>query len=141
MPDEAFSAFDRYSNSPHLDLCGVHLHIGSQNPESEPYAKAFTMLFESLLRVYRETGIRLKHINLGGGFPVNYLRDRSLESAFPSEQRAMFQADFEPSDAIREAWDAVRIIAYIFFRFITLSPSLNSIFYSIVPPPITYSPS
>jgi diaminopimelate decarboxylase len=69
------------------------------------------MLFESLLRVYRETGIRLKHINLGGGFPVNYLRDRSLESAFPSEQRAMFQADFEPSDAIREAWDAVRIIA------------------------------
>ncbi|MBK7510890.1 MAG: diaminopimelate decarboxylase [Chloracidobacterium sp.] len=111
MPDEAFSAFDRYSNSPHLDLCGVHLHIGSQNPESEPYAKAFTMLFESLLRVYRETGIRLKHINLGGGFPVNYLRDRSLESAFPSEQRAMFQADFEPSDAIREAWDAVRIIA------------------------------
>lgn len=111
MPEEAFSAIGRYSDSANLEISGVHLHIGSQNPESEPYAKAFTMLFESLLRVHRETGIRLKHINLGGGFPVNYLRDRSQESEFPGEQRAMFQADFEPADAIREAWDAVRLTA------------------------------
>lgn len=111
MPEEAFTAIRQYANSPHLDIAGVHLHIGSQNPESEPYSKAFTMLFESLLRVHRETGIRLKHINLGGGFPVNYLRDRSQESEFPDEQREMFQADFEPADAIREAWDAVRTIA------------------------------
>ncbi len=111
MPEEAFSAIGRYANSVHLDISGVHLHIGSQNPESEPYSRAFTMLFESLLRVHRENGIRLKHINLGGGFPVNYLRDRSQESEFPGEQRAMFQADFEPADAIREAWDAVRQFA------------------------------
>ncbi|MBK9164336.1 MAG: hypothetical protein IPM21_10575 [Acidobacteria bacterium] len=32
-------------------------------------------MFGALLRIYRETGIRLQHINLGGGFPVNYLRD------------------------------------------------------------------
>jgi len=108
MPDEAFAAFGKYASSQHLDMCGVHLHIGSQNPESSPYAQAFAMLFNSLLRVHRETGLRLKHINLGGGFPVNYLRDRSLEDAFPEEQRTMFKADFEPEDAIRNAWETVK---------------------------------
>ena len=108
MPEEAFSAFRAYKDSPHLDLCGIHLHIGSQNPDAAPYAEAFAMLFESLLRIYNETGIKLKHINLGGGFPVNYLRDSSMEAQFPEEQREMFSADFEPADAIRNAWQTVR---------------------------------
>ena len=111
MPDEAFGAFHQYKDSPHLDLCGVHLHIGSQNPEATPYSQAFAMLFESMLRIYRETGIKLKHINLGGGFPINYLRDSSMVEAIPAEQRAMFQADFEPIDAIGNAWDTVRAAA------------------------------
>ncbi len=75
MPDEAFAAFRNYRNSKHLNLCGIHLHIGSQNPDPAVYSEALKMLFESLVRINRETGISLKHINLGGGFPVNYLRD------------------------------------------------------------------
>src|SRR5687768_4697553 len=74
MPEEAFEAFRAHKDSPHLDLCGIHLHIGSQTPEAHAYADAFQMLFESMLRVHDETGITLEHINLGGGFPVNYLR-------------------------------------------------------------------
>src|SRR5688572_19352331 len=35
MPDEAFDAFRKYKNSPNLNLAGIHLHIGSQNPEPE----------------------------------------------------------------------------------------------------------
>ena len=37
MPDEALAAFHQYKNSKHLNLCGIHLHIGSQNPDSKPY--------------------------------------------------------------------------------------------------------
>lgn len=107
MPAEAYSAFAQYKDSEHLNLNGIHLHIGSQNPETNVYAQAFSEMFASLLHIYRETGASLKHINLGGGFPVNYLRDRSLESEFPAEQREMFSADFEPADAIREAWATV----------------------------------
>jgi diaminopimelate decarboxylase len=107
MPGEAFAAIGKYKDSPHLDLCGIHLHIGSQNPESDAYADAFQMLFESLVRVHDETGIKLKHINLGGGFPVNYLRDRSLAGSFPREQLEMFSADFDPADAITDAWKVV----------------------------------
>jgi diaminopimelate decarboxylase len=111
MPDEAYCAFREYKNSPNLDLCGIHLHIGSQNPDPIAYADAFKMLFHSLHRIHMEAGIRLQHINLGGGFPVNYLRDNSLESEIPPKQRQMFEADFDPSDAIRNAWEAVEIEA------------------------------
>jgi diaminopimelate decarboxylase len=111
MPDEALSAFHIYKDSKFLNLCGVHLHIGSQNPESAPYAHAFRILFENLVKIYEETGKSLTHINLGGGFPVNYLRDNSHAAEFPQEQREMFAADFEPADALEHAWIAVQTAA------------------------------
>ncbi len=111
MPDEALSAFHTYKTSEFLNLCGVHLHIGSQNPDSAPYAKALRTLFESLVKIYEETGLKLSHLNLGGGFPVNYLRDNSMEKTFPKAEREMFSADFEPSDAIQHAWWLLKQIA------------------------------
>jgi len=111
MPEEAFEACRRYGESRHLHIAGVHLHIGSQNPEPHAYEAAFKMLFKSVLRIYNEAKIALQHINLGGGFPVNYLRDASQRSEFPNEQRAMFAADFEPAEAIRNAWQGVKELA------------------------------
>jgi len=111
MPDEAFDAFRKYKDSPHLNLAGIHLHIGSQNPEPDAYAEAFRMLFDSLMRIEAEAGIRMSHINLGGGFPVNYLRGASQTSEFPAEQREMFAAEFEPADAVGNAWNKVKDFA------------------------------
>ncbi len=112
MPDEAFDAFIKYKNSPNLNLSGIHLHIGSQNPEGHAYADAFRMLFDSMMRIDAEAGIRLEHVNLGGGFPVNYLRDRAHAGEFPREQLEMFSADFEPADAIGQAWAEVKNFAH-----------------------------
>ncbi len=111
MPDEAFHAFAKYKDSPHLNLNGIHLHIGSQLPESQAYVDAFRMLTDSMMRIFDATGIKLKHINLGGGFPVNYLRDGLHKNEFPPEQREMFSADFEPADAVSEAWNEARQFA------------------------------
>lgn len=108
MPDEAFGAFAKYKDSAHLNLSGIHLHVGSQNPSPEVYTQAFDEMFAALLRIYRETGIRLQHINLGGGFPVNYLRDGAQAGDFPAEQREMFAANFSPAEAMSSAWAAVR---------------------------------
>jgi diaminopimelate decarboxylase len=107
MPSEAFEAFRRYKNSPHLDLAGIHLHIGSQNPEPSVYAEAFVMLFETLVKAFEETGVRLRHINVGGGFPVNYLSRMSGELPITGKQSQMLAADFDPAEAIRNAWQAV----------------------------------
>ena len=111
MPVEALNAFQQYKESVFLNLCGVHLHIGSQNPEAALYAKALETLFENLLQIYRQTGIKIAHINLGGGFPVNYLRDKSHEQYLSDAEREMFTADFEPAEAIEKAWQAVKVSA------------------------------
>ena len=107
MPDEALEAFREFKDSPHLNLSGIHLHIGSQNPSAAGYAEAFEVLFLNLHQIFNETGIKLSHLNLGGGFPVNYLRDRKAGEEFPAEQREMFEADYDPADAIRNAWNVV----------------------------------
>jgi diaminopimelate decarboxylase len=74
MPDEAFAAFREYKDSPELNLAGIHLHIGSQNPDPEVYTEALEKLFEAMIRIHAESGVKLRHVNLGGGFPVNYSR-------------------------------------------------------------------
>ena len=108
MPDEAFSAFREYKDSPHLNLCGIHLHVGSQNPDPIVYTQAFEALYSGLKRIYAETGKALRHINIGGGFPINYVRGGLDEIGIEEGQRQMFEADFEPVAAIDAAWHAIR---------------------------------
>lgn len=111
MPDEALASIRGHSDSAELNFCGVHLHIGSQNPDPSVYTEALAMLFANLSTIYSETGVRLSHINIGGGFPVNYLRDTSHIDDFPTEQREMFSANFEPADAIGSAWESIKKVA------------------------------
>jgi len=111
MPNEALEAFCRWHNADFLNLCGIHLHIGSQTPDAEPYAEAFITLFENLVKIYEETNLKLSHINLGGGFPVNYLRDESQAGDFPVQQQESFSAELEPVDVLQRAWRSVKEIA------------------------------
>ncbi len=109
MPDQALKAFKRWKpDDKFLNLCGIHLHIGSQNPKSESYSQAFLALFENLLEIFNETGHKLSHLNLGGGFPVNYLRDVSNVHDLPDEQKAFFSANLESSEVLESAWKAVK---------------------------------
>ncbi len=108
MPEEALSAFRRWHNSDFLNLSGIHLHIGSQNPSSKPYIEAVQTLFENLHLISGEAEYRLSHLNLGGGFPVNYLRDESNAGNLTQAQKDLFVADVEPQDVLREAWQAVK---------------------------------
>jgi diaminopimelate decarboxylase len=106
---EVLDAFRRALRSPaHLHVCGIHIHIGSQTPDVEPFAAAFRAMWEHLTAVYRESGHTLEHINLGGGIPVNYLRDPSQADQLPPHEREMLGADLEPSEVLAAALDAAR---------------------------------
>lgn len=61
-----------------VTVTGLHAHIGSQIVQTAPYELAALRLAELFLDVQRELG-PLEHINIGGGFPLTYLRgaDRS----------------------------------------------------------------
>ncbi|HLO66057.1 MAG TPA: alanine racemase [Holophaga sp.] len=71
---------DALGSWPHLRVLGFHTHIGSQITRPEPYLAVLGRMVElgGALRA-REGACRI--LNLGGGFPVNYL-DREGWSAY-----------------------------------------------------------
>jgi diaminopimelate decarboxylase len=110
---EVLDAFRRGLQNPDLvQVRGIHIHVGSQTPDVEPFAQAFKSMWEHLMTIHRETGHTLEHINLGGGIPVNYLRDRSQANQLPEHERDMLGADLEPelvlSEALRVARESAR---------------------------------
>src|SRR5437763_20613 len=106
---EVLDAFRRGLQNPDLiHVCGIHIHVGSQTPDVEPFAEAFKSMWNHLVTIHRETGLTLEHINLGGGIPVNYLRDRSQADQLPEHERDMLGADLEPSVVLTEALRVAR---------------------------------
>ena len=106
---EVLDAFRRGLQNPDLvRVCGIHIHVGSQTPDVEPFAEAFRSMWEHLMTIHRETGHTLEHINLGGGIPVNYLRDRSQADQLPEHERDMLGANLEPAAVLTEALRVAR---------------------------------
>ncbi|HSD45086.1 MAG TPA: diaminopimelate decarboxylase [Pyrinomonadaceae bacterium] len=106
---EVLAAFRRGLQRPDLiHVCGIHIHVGSQTPDVEPFAEAFKSMWEHLVKIHNETGHTLEHINLGGGIPVNYLRDRSQADDLPEHERDMLGAELEPAVVLSEALRVAR---------------------------------
>jgi diaminopimelate decarboxylase len=57
---------------PHVELAGIHAHIGSQVLEVEPYLAEIDVLLDLLLRLHEETGFEADVLDVGGGFGVAY---------------------------------------------------------------------
>src|SRR2546428_2420127 len=106
---EVLDAFRRGLQHPELiHVCGIHIHVGSQTPDVEPFAEAFKSMWNHLMTIHRETGHTLEHINLGGGIPVNYLRDRAQADQLHEHERDMLGADLDPSAVLKEALRVAR---------------------------------
>ena len=106
---EVLAAFRRGLQKPDLvKVCGIHIHVGSQTPDVEPFAEAFKSMWEHLVTIHNDTGHTLEHINLGGGIPVNYLRDRSQADQLPEHERDMLGAELEPAAVLSEALRVAR---------------------------------
>ena len=63
-----------------LELVGLHVHIGSQITGTEGYRAAAAFIAEQSKQVQAATGQRLRHINVGGGFPVDYTRGNASQT-------------------------------------------------------------
>ncbi len=55
----------------HLNLIGLHFHIGSQVTDLEPYKNLCTRVNE-IQQWFLQRGYHLPHINVGGGLGINY---------------------------------------------------------------------
>jgi len=70
---EALEAVQRIcSNYAHLELVGLHSHIGSQIFDAEPFMDSARVMLRFLKIVKESTGNTLKHLSLGGGIGVKY---------------------------------------------------------------------
>jgi len=73
-PRQAMDAWRARARWPHLELDGVHVHVGSQIADASPFIDAARLALDLVARVERE-GHALASINLGGGFAVDYAGD------------------------------------------------------------------
>ena len=70
----AVSLFRQYSQSRHLRILGIGCHIGSQITSLGPFIAAARRLSEVVLEL-RAAGIRVRHLDLGGGLGIRYDND------------------------------------------------------------------
>ncbi len=68
---DALRLFRDASTSPHLDVAGLDFHIGSQLTEIAPFVDALDRALELVDALARE-GIRLRHLDIGGGLGIRY---------------------------------------------------------------------
>lgn len=70
-PHDVVEAFRWAKNEQSLDCIGLHAHIGSQVVSVEPYRAAAQMIV-GLARSLQQEGMKLRAVNMGGGFGVRY---------------------------------------------------------------------
>jgi diaminopimelate decarboxylase len=69
--DEARRLYAAAVRDPHLDVRGVACHIGSQITSVRPFTDAVARILR-LARDLERAGIRLRHLDVGGGLGVTY---------------------------------------------------------------------
>ena len=69
--DEAREVYKLAATLSHVKITGMDCHIGSQLTELQPFLDATDRLIR-LMEQLKEDGIKLKHLDLGGGLGVTY---------------------------------------------------------------------
>lgn len=72
---QAKKAMELTQKAEHLDLLGIHCHIGSQIFETTGFKMAAEKLFDTLKVWKEESGFEARVVNLGGGFGIRYTEE------------------------------------------------------------------
>ncbi len=74
-------ALDEYklaTTLPHIEIVGVHKHIGSQLTQVSPYVDALKRIL-NLIEQLAGIGIHLRYLNVGGGLGITYQDETPLQ--------------------------------------------------------------
>lgn len=77
-----------------LQPYGVSFHVGSQQREIDTWDGAIAKVKVVFERLFTEHGIALKMINMGGGFPAQYLQKNNDISVYLEEISRFLTEDF-----------------------------------------------
>jgi len=69
--DEALEHYQTAKGLSHVDVVGIHQHIGSQITELQPFVDALRKT-TAFVKDLRAAGIAIQYINIGGGLGITY---------------------------------------------------------------------
>jgi diaminopimelate decarboxylase len=70
--EQAFGAYHAATEMPGIDVIGIDCHIGSQLTSLSPYVQALERVLDFIDRLQSQLGIRLRHLDVGGGLGIRY---------------------------------------------------------------------
>jgi len=73
--DDALALYRRAAALPHIEVAGIDCHIGSQLLDPAPFVEALDRILALLDQLAAE-GIRIHHLDLGGGLGIKYKDDQ-----------------------------------------------------------------
>ena len=65
---------------PNVDLCGIHVHLGSPIYSADPYARALKKVSDFIQRC-RKMGRNIEFLNVGGGYCILYTGEEVMRPA------------------------------------------------------------
>jgi diaminopimelate decarboxylase len=75
--DSAIALYLEASAMPNMEITGIDCHIGSQIPDTAPFADALDKVL-ALVDALEARGIRLEHVDMGGGAGIRYRDETPL---------------------------------------------------------------
>jgi diaminopimelate decarboxylase len=69
--DRALEEFDAAGKLPHIEVVGVHSHIGSQLTQVTPFVDALQKAI-ALIQTLQAKGVHIQYLNIGGGLGITY---------------------------------------------------------------------
>ena len=72
----AEEAIQQASTSEHLDLCGLHIHLGSPIFELEPYRQGIEVICEFASEMLSKHQFSMREFSPGGGFAIGYTTEK-----------------------------------------------------------------
>ena len=78
--ERAHKVFKTYADNGHVDLCALHVHIGSAGKTVAPYVDAIKKAV-ALIEKLRADGFTIQTIDIGGGYGADYETDTAPTAA------------------------------------------------------------
>ncbi|TAK92602.1 MAG: diaminopimelate decarboxylase [Burkholderiaceae bacterium] len=78
--ESALDLYKRAASLPHIEVAGIDCHIGSQLTEIRPYLDALDKVLD-LVDALAKHGIKLHHLDLGGGLGIRYDKEEPPAAA------------------------------------------------------------
>jgi diaminopimelate decarboxylase len=72
--ERAEKVFEQYSKNDYVNLCAIHVHLGSGGKTIDPYRQAVEKVLP-LIDTLQSKGFKIEMVDLGGGFGADYQTD------------------------------------------------------------------